>query len=129
MSMGGWPQPPGAFSEKLSSMAKEVHEKYKADLGASHHIIQANINCSETIPVTGRFYQVDISILIIEYKRDEIATKEHLNQLAMNMTTSLHQLRSVGLSGPNYVVFGMLITRATVNLHVGWMDKKSNEVR
>jgi hypothetical protein len=79
----------------------------------------SSINCVESVPIGG-FMDIDICVLVIEYKKEQTNSKYHRVQLAMAMTTALRHFKTLGLHD-RFPVFGLLVEGAQASVHVGYM--------
>lgn len=65
---------------------------------------------------------IDISYLIIEFKKTDTDTLSSVYQLGMAMSSTIHQLKALGIMGPSHPVFGILVESTIATVYVGWME-------
>jgi len=106
------------FSQVSEITAGIDYTKAFESLGRS--TFEANINCVDSVSELG-FPDVDIPLIVIEYKQNATGHHHHLCQLAMSMATAVHQLRTLGLK--NVPVFGLLVEGAAVSIYIGYMPE------
>lgn len=69
---------------------------------------------------------IDISYLVFEFKKSHNDTEDSIYQLGMAMSTSIRQMQSLKLTGPEYPVLGVLIEGAEAQVFAGWTNTDQN---